>query len=374
MKAPKKVICILSNGLVRGGTDTFVVNLAKGLDKSKYDTTVVLSVSGDESCIRVPELLEAGITVKKTCSPIGFRGRIIHLYKLYRILREGKFDAFQTNIDLFNGPNMLISWLAGIKIRVCHSHNAQQQKELSYGRTILIRLYQRIMRWLCWTFSNRRTGCSKKAMDFLFGEKWKNDSQSGVIYNGINLNQFRQTGTRLSKKLQYGLKNRKYIITVGRMEHQKNPLFLEEIFWELSKVRNDCDLLWVGTGSMEAEIRNKIKEHGLEERVHLLGSRGDVSELLGCADVFLLPSFFEGLPFVLIEAQASGLPCVASDVISGEVDCGGVRLISLDLPSTEWARQLSEILDGNHDLCTKETLIQNYSVENMVYQMERVFE
>lgn len=369
---PKK-ICILSNGLVRGGTDTFVVNLAKGLDKTKYDITVVLPVTGNENCLRVPELLEIGVTVKKTCSLTGFRGRAVHLFRLFRILREEKFDVFQTNIDLFNGVNIFVSWLAGTKIRICHSHNAQQQKEVDCGRTLSVRLYQGAMRWLCWTFSNRRTGCSKKAMDFLFGEKWERDPKSCVIYNGIDLSDFHPTEAKQSKKRSYGLEAPKHIVTVGRLECQKNPLFLEEIFWELCKLRDDCDLLWIGTGTMEEELRDKIKEHGLEHRIHLMGSRDDVNELLGCADVFLLPSIYEGLPFVLIEAQASGLPCVASDVISGEVDCGGVKLVSLDLPSPEWAKEISRILDGNHNLRTEDALIRKYTVENMVYQMECVF-
>lgn len=87
------------------------------------------------------------------------------------MLKRYQFDIFHTNINLFNGPNLLIAWLAQVPIRCCHSYNTMQQREIIYGKTLAIRAYQSFMRWVCWTFSNRRIGCSSEAMDFLFRDK-----------------------------------------------------------------------------------------------------------------------------------------------------------------------------------------------------------
>ena len=370
---PKK-ICILSNGLVRGGTDTFVVNLAKGLDKTKYDITVVLPVTGNENCLRVPELLEIGVTVKKTCSLTGFRGRAVHLFRLFRILREEKYDVFQTNIDLFNGVNIFVSWLAGTKIRVCHSHNSQQQKEAAFGRTPAIAVYQGVMRWLCWTFSNRRAGCSKAALDFLFKDKWKKDPRAIVVNNGIDIARFRSEADTGEVLQEIGAKARYHILTVGRISPQKNPMLIADIFAALCKKREDCDLIWVGIGEMEAEVKAKLRDHGVMDRVLFLGTRGDVNELMQCSDVFLFPSLFEGLGIVVIEAQAAGLPCVISDTIPGMVDCGGCCFLPLSDAPELWAQKVCDVLDGKETFCVDEERLNQYSIEHMVEQMESLFE
>ena len=96
----KKKICILSNGLARGGTDTFVINLVKGLDKMKYDVTLILSIDPNEASDRKTEVLNVGVKVLETCSVNkGINGKIRHLKKLFFILKKEKYDIFQCNID-----------------------------------------------------------------------------------------------------------------------------------------------------------------------------------------------------------------------------------------------------------------------------------
>lgn len=168
-----KKVCILQNSLNYGGTDTFVINLCEGLVKDGYSVTVVLSMDKDVIGARLHDLQATGAQLVWTCSLNNTKAKIRHLSLLYKELKKTKYDVFQTNIDLFNGPNMFIAWLAGVPIRECHSHNSQQGKELRSGRKLSVRLYQGIMRWLCWKFSNRRCGCSEDALEFLFGNKWK---------------------------------------------------------------------------------------------------------------------------------------------------------------------------------------------------------
>lgn len=371
----KKRICILSNGLFRGGTDTFVVNLVKGLNKEKYEITVVLSISENWLALRESEVIEAGASTIWTHDiNNGIKGQIIHLIKLYKILKSGKFDVFQTNIDLFNGPNLFIAWLAKIPIRICHSHNSQQELEMSGGRNIAVSIYQKIMRKLCWLFSNRRCGCSELALDFLFEDKWKNDPKIKVINNGIDIDDFRIPIDIMQKKKNLNLSlKKKYILSVGRLSTQKNPLMIANIFKELCKIRNDCELLWVGIGEMENQLKQEFNNSGISDKVHFLGSRGDVNELMLISDAFLFPSLFEGLGIVVIEAQASGLPCLISNTIPMQVDCGGCIFEDLSNPVEIWAEKLNDILNKKIILSVDESKLSKYTITEMVMQMESLF-
>lgn len=371
----KKKICILSNGLWRGGTDTFVVNLVRGLDKSKYDITVVLSISDEWLAAREPDVLAAGAKTYRTfgITRKGISGRVKHLVRLYRYLKQEKPDVFQTNIDLFNGPNLFVAWLAGVPVRICHSHNSMQEREAAKGRSLAIAVYQGVMRWLCWTFSNRRAGCSEAALDFLFQDKWKRDPRATVVNNGIDIDRFRTEADTGAILRGIGAQAKHHILTVGRLSAQKNPMMIADIFIELCKKRDDCDLIWVGIGEMEADVKARLKDHDVLDKVRFLGIRDDVNELMQCADVFLFPSLFEGLGIVVIEAQAAGLPCVISDTIPKMVDCGGCCFLPLTDTPSHWAEKVSGILDGTETFCVDQTRLNRYSIGHMVEQMESLF-
>lgn len=370
----KTKVCILQNGLARGGTDTFVVNLCKEIDKDRFDITVVNPSIKPESQVREPEILATGAKIVRTSPLSGGKSKVKHLCMLYHLLKNGKFDVFQTNIDLFNGPNLLIAWLAGVPVRCCHSHNTMQQKSIVQGMTLPIRLYQAVMKWMCWTFSNRRSGCSEDAMNFLFtGKNWHQDKYPVVVNNGIDIDRFRMSIGVARKKKELGLTAKYHIVTVGRIIPQKNPLFIAESFAQLCKMRTDVDFVWVGIGDKEEECREILKREGVLERVHFLGSRTDVNEILPCCDLFYMPSVFEGLGIVIIEAQAAGLPCIASDTVPKEANCGAVHYIPLNAEMQVWTKTMSDVLDGKLKLQVDESSLQQFSIHHMAVQMMQVF-
>ena len=368
-------ICILQNSLTYGGTDTFVINMCKGLVMDGHDVTVILSMDEENAGPRLKELQDTGVSVEWTCSfTKGVLAKLNHLGLLFMKLKKHQFDVFQTNIDLFNGPQMLVAWLAGVPVRECHSHNSQQGRELRDGRTLKVRLYQSVMRWLCWTFSNRRGGCSEIAMDFLFGDKWKNDPHSKVVHNGIDFSAFRYPFDAEKKKKELKLTKKYNICTVGRIDYQKNPLFIVDVMSELFKLRDDCDFIWVGVGEWETKVCKKIDEYQIADRMRMLGSRKDVPEILRSSDIFFLPSRFEGLGIVLIEAQAAGLPCVAASTVPNEADCGTILYVPREQSASYWAQQLSDILDGKVQLHIDAERLDGYSIDHMVKEMEGLFE
>lgn len=367
-------VCILQNGLARGGTDTFVVNLCRGIDKERFELTIVNPATSEHCLVREPEIIAEGWEIVRTSPLNGLWSKLKHFWKLFWILKKGKFDVFHTNVDLFNGPQLFIAWLAGVPMRICHSHNTNQQKALVQGNTMSVRIYQGLMRWMCWTFSNRRIGCSEMAMDFLFkGKDWKQNLYPIVINNGIDISLYRKKIDVEGKKQELGITAKYNITAVGKIAPQKNPIFIAKSFVELCKLRDDCDLVWVGDGNLRTECEEIFMQNGVQNRVHFFGQRSDVNEILQCCNLFFMPSSFEGLGIVIIEAQAAGLPCLVSTEVPQEANCGGCFYKSLNDSKADWASAMSDLLDKKIELKVKETDMQKFSINYMVEQMQQVF-
>ncbi len=373
-------VCLINHCLANGGTDTFVINVAKGLRKRGHDVTIIMAVDDDGTKhFREQEALDADIKVLRTCDLDGIGKILKHCRKLYRILKSEKYDVVHGNMDLFNGVNMTIAFLAKIPVRVCHSHNSMSQYEINTGRHTLVKVYRFVMRKLCWLFSNRRCGCSEFAMNYLFLNRWKNDKNSMIIYNGIDFTQFQNLTSdekkTNEKKESLGIpSNKKIIAVVGRFAAQKNPTFIVEIVKELVKIRHDFKLVWVGTGEMQEQIQKMIRENLLEEYICMLGARRDINEILQCSDAYLMPSLFEGLSIALIEAQAAGLPCLISDTINEMADCGRCVVMSLKKSADEWAENLSNLLDGKYVLSLQEENLRYFDVNYMIGQLENIYQ
>ena len=371
----KVKVCILQNGLARGGTDTFVVNLCKEIDKERFEVTVVNPSVKPESLVREPEVLGTGAIIIHTSPLSNAKSKLKHFWMLYRLLKKGKYDVFQTNIDLFNGLNLFVAWLAGVPVRCCHSHNGMQQRTVVHGMPLNVKLYQVVMKWMCWTFANRHCGCSDVANDFLYkGKPWRHTNYPAIINNGIDIAFYRGAIDIEEKKKKLGFTKKYHILTVGRIIPQKNPIFIAETISELCKKRADVDFVWISDGPLKNACIKVFETAGVLDRIHFLGFRSDVAEIMKCCNLLYMPSIFEGLPLVLVESQAAGLPCLVSENITKQANCGAVQYLSLERPKEDWAKAMSDILDGKTILKIDENLIQQFSIQHMAEQMMQVFQ
>lgn len=201
------------------------------------------------------------------------------------------------------------------KISIAHSHNTNS-KELSL-KAIAYRLF---------TFKTRNKAdfyfsCSEKAGEDRFGKKIVLDkTRYKVINNAIDCHKFTYDNNVrriLRDKLQ--LEDKYVIGHIGRFNNQKNHNFLIDIFEEYHRLYKDSILILVGDGDLKNIIEEKVNRLNLQKAVRFLGVKDNVNELLQAFDCIVFPSKYEGLPVTLIEAQASGLPCVISNTITKEV-------------------------------------------------------
>ena len=163
------------------------------------------------------------------------------------------------------------------------------------------------------------------------------------------------------------------LITVGRFSPEKNSFFTIQVMQELHKIRPELHLIWIGDGDLRSQIETIIAEKG-SNYIHLLGTKKNVNDYLRCADLFLMPSLFEGLPIAPIEAQAADLPCVLSDAIPQQVNLGLCQFISLEESPATWAQAICDILGGKFCLMMDEEKRKRFDQNYMVKSMEDVYE
>ena len=175
-----------------------------------------------------------------------------------------------------------------------------------------------------------------------------------IINNAIDLDKFKYSEKlRKEKRKELGIKDDTLVIGhIGRFVTQKNHTFLIDIFNELHKENKDSLLMLVGQGPLQYEIKEKVKSLGLENSVLFLGQRDDVNRLYQAMDVFCLPSLYEGLPVVGVEAQANGLLCILSDEMTKETKVlNSTVFLSLNKTASEWANSILNDFKNykNHD-------------------------
>ncbi len=246
-----------------------------------------------------------------------------------------------TNIDY-----LIYAKKYGIKKRIIHAHNPGNETSklrglLHYLNKIRLKKY-----------ATDYWSCSMSASEYFYDGKTIMTDRHHIINNAIKMEIFQYNKEKRNEiRDKYNLNGKHVIGHVGRFQQVKNQSFLIDIFNEYIKLDNTAILMLVGKGENHEQIKQKVKELGINDKVMFMGARQDVNELLQAMDVFVLPSLFEGLGMVLIEAQAAGLPCVTSkDVVPDIVNVtGNVSFVPLNNNADEWAKKIYDTLQKTYE-------------------------
>ena len=333
----KKIkVLIVAGAMNVGGIENQLMHLLRQADKNQFridfTTTEDHPFYQDEmlalgaQCIRIPKT--EGIHFLRYCRA------------LYRIMREGEYDIVHSHELFHSGMVLLTARLAGVKHRFVHAHNWSDGdgsgRKRSRKRSMYNHVMQRLIQWTATDF----VACSTLAGKFLYGEKVTKQPNYHLVFNSVDTAKFieKYDQAETGEFCEDGWIN---VLQVGRFTPIKNQLFTAEIARELKARGKKIRILCAGNvgGEYDDAVAAKIREYGLEEQMLLLGVRKDIDVLMRKSAAFLLPSLYEGMPLVLIEAQASGLPCVTADTYSREVDfgLGTVNWLQLEDSVTVWA-------------------------------------
>jgi len=331
-----KRIFQLGYALNLAGTETVFMNWYRNVDRQKIQFD--FGVMQQYNTPHADEIKRLGGRIFIIPAGHGIYQRLRFLYHLYFTLkRNGPYEAFQSHDHFFAGFTCMIAWMVGIKKRITISHYADGENKIN----LLSKLCRFFSRLLIKLFSTYRLAVSKKAGETLYGK----NLPFQIIHNGINLNKFAYNPSiRKNMRLALNIDDKFIVGHIGRFEKQKNHLFLIDIFAMIYKTNPQAILLCIGEGSLEPIIHSKVEQLGLSHAVHFLGSKTDIQNWYQVFDVFLLPSLFEGLPLVAIEAQCSGLPCFLSDTIATETAVCNTCFLPLSGSASLWASTISKTL------------------------------
>ncbi|WP_442911267.1 glycosyltransferase family 1 protein [Lachnoclostridium sp. An196] len=243
---------------------------------------------------------------------------------------HSEYKIVHSHIDTMSYFPLLAAKKAGIPNRIAHSHSSKLEKDLKLPiKFMALKLIPNVANHFC--------ACGEVAGKFMFQKR-----EFTVIRNAIDVKKFSfNNDIRNNKRKELRLKDAFVVGHVGRYCYIKNQLFLLDVFSEIKKDRQNAHLLLIGKGEDEKKIRNKIKQLHLEESVSLLIDRDDIDQLYQVMDVFVMPSLFEGLPVVSIEAQANGLPCIVSSNISREVKISkNIKMLDLKAGVNSWKNEI----------------------------------
>jgi glycosyltransferase involved in cell wall biosynthesis len=334
---PRRILHV-GLSLVQGGTEALVMGAYRRMDREQiqFDFAVAEGPPGPYH----DEVRSLGGRVLTYPVPSARRPWVFDR-TMRTLLREaGPFAGVHGHVYYLNGPILRAAAAAGVPVRVAHSHFTEDGR----GDSLLRRAYRIYSRRLIDRHATHKLGCSRRACESLYGRDCWRDPRTAVIPNGIELERFGGEGIDpAALRREFDLPATATLIGhVGRFVEQKNHRLLIEIFAEAARHRADLALVLVGAGHLQNEIRDRVAELGLTDRVRFLGVRRDLPRILPGLDALLMPSLYEGLPVVLVEAQAAGVPSVVATTITREVDLGAglVRFVDLGADLAVWREQL----------------------------------
>ncbi|MCI2252745.1 glycosyltransferase family 1 protein [Domibacillus sp. PGB-M46] len=336
MGSPLRILHVVVN-MNRGGAETLIMNLYRNIDRAKVQFDFLTCKEG----VFDAEIRKLGGRVHRIpyVTEVGHRGYIKELYQFFK--KNPGYLIVHSHMDKMSGLVLREAKRARIPIRIAHSHNTRSEG------SFVSRAYKWYVGEGINTAATHSFACSSEAAEWLFKNKY---SKAYMLRNGIETDKFQFSAElRSDTRKELGLSSKSLVIGhVGRFNHQKNHAFLLEIFADFIKIHPDARLVLVGDGVLRPKIEAKIKELRLEKKVRLLGIREDIHRLLQAFDVFVFPSFHEGLPVTLVEAQASGLPCIISDTITKEVQMEENLVEYLPLANKEvWITKIQDVNEKN---------------------------
>jgi glycosyltransferase involved in cell wall biosynthesis len=334
---PVRILHVLG-GMDRGGVETWLMHVLRNIDRQQFHMDFL--VHTDRRCAYDDEIEALGSSIYYCPRP---SNPLQYAWNFRRILREqGPYDVVHSHVHHFSGFVLRLARAAGVKQRIAHSHTntAASDSRSPWHR----RLYLDASRNWIRRHASIRLGASVAAAESLFGTTWRSDACTSVLYCGIDFHAFKEHPDRKQVREEFGFAADDIVLGhVGRFVTEKNHVFLVHIHAEVLKIEPKARLLLVGKGPLEQSTHALTERLGTSRFVRFAGVRDDVPRLmLGAMDIFVFPSLHEGLGLVALEAQAAGLPCLVSEGVPYEVDCGCglLQIASLQSSPGEWANKI----------------------------------
>lgn len=362
MNKPIRVLHVLQR-MEAGGTQALLMNIYREIDRTKVQFDFLVEYPNEQFYDK--EIKELGgriyytnvrkdFNIPKFCKQLR---QILEENPEYRIIHVHAYT-----IGYFC---LRTAKKAGVPVRIAHSHNNETVHDAKY-------VFKLAMQKLYTLHATDLFACSDEAGKYLFKNK-----PFHVLPNAIDSGKFiANEVVRQKTRAELGLNNKFVVGHVGRFHTQKNHAFLLDIFSKVKEKKTDAELILVGTGPLEDEIRGKVSDMKLNECVHFLGNRKDMNCIYQAMDVFVFPSIFEGLGIVSIEAQAAGVPVVCSEGLPPETNITPIyQQLAISDGAEKWADAAIEMSQSpmSHTNLQKYVIDAGFDVNATAKDMEELY-
>ena len=331
-------IALIMGKMHGGGVEAVVMNYYKNIDRTKiqYDFFV------DEDSTHVPEQEINALGGRVILVP-PYQKAIAYHKALYHLFTSNHYPLVYSHLNTLSVFPLFAAWRAGVPVRAAHSHSTAGRGETK--RNIMkytLRPFARV-------FPTHLCACSEYAGRWLFGDRAFDSGKVKVWNNAIDTGRFAYSeSVRQETRKALGLSEKFIVGHSGRFMKQKNHTFLVDIFAQIHKRRPDSVLLLTGDGPLMDDVKGKVAGLGLSECVVFLGNVNNMERYYQAMDVFILPSLYEGLPVVGVEAQISGLPLLCSNEMTAETKiCPNLKFLSLKDSAASWADEALRLSQGH---------------------------
>ena len=371
----KKAVRVLQIGLcdgLFGGVERVVLNWYKTIEKNKIQFDFLSPYKSTYETHRKEIEKLGGNIYTLGIKRDGVRAKLRYNRALKEFLIEHQYKIVHINsgLFLFQLQVVLACRRAKVPVVISHSHSCPN---FSFIKKIIVN----ILKPLLFKKSTVRLACSKTAAYSIFPKKRVDNGQVIQIKNGIDTKKFKYSADNRKKwRKEFGVRDEVVYVNVGRFSKEKNHEFLIKVFSEIYKKQNNAKLVLVGEGPLKPAIMESVKNYGIEDAVVFLPASDCVCEILSAADVYIIPSLFEGFPVTGLEAQASGLPVFYSSSITNEIEITDhVYPISLESSAKEWANTIvsHQPFSINRANGAKEVFDAGYDFTESAKEIEEIY-
>lgn len=357
-KYPVRVAVVMGKH-VTGGIKSVIMNYYRFIDRNKIQFDFI--VDSNSPLKDYSEITELGGKVYEVSSA---KNPFKNISDIYKILKDNNYLILHGYLNTLNVFSMCAGWFAKTPVRVSENLSTAYRGE---KKTII----KNMLKPLAKLFPTHISANSQYAADWLYGK----NSGAKIIYNALDLDKYSfKEGLRAEKRKELNIENNFVIGHIGRYQYQKNHSFLVDIFSEVYKKDPSARLMLVGYGDLKEQIFEKIHSLDLDNSVIDCGGTENILPLYNAMDCFVLPSFYEGLPVVGIEAQATGLPCVMSTEVTVETKITDiVDFVGLDRSAEEWADVILKHKNTERKNTTDQIKANGYDIKNEAAMLEEYY-
>ena len=357
----KKIrILFVSAYLARNGTEAFMMNVFRNINKDRFHIDFLCFSREDIAYEEEIERNGSSLFIL----PQRKEG-LVFFHSLKSFFKNNQYDVLHwCACSCTTIAPLYYAYKYNVPVRITHSHNSSclgvHNKMLHY-----------VLRPIMNILTTDRLACSEKASRWFFLNR-----KSTIIKNGIDIKKFSYDKS-IRVRLRHDLNihdTTKVIGHIGRFDPVKNHSFLLDIFSQYSN-HADTILMLIGIGALEHSVREKVRLLHLEDKVLFLQERSDVPDLLQAMDLFIMPSLFEGLPFVLVEAQAAGLPCLVSDNVDPNVKITPyIDFLSINESPDIWINAMERMFNNYKRITTDKYMKNNgFTIDDTVKKLEAIY-